>query len=122
MPFTCETMREKSGPKVFVRYRENSLYGNSFYGASTVVSSGKGQQKNWSIDFSSCKYGVYFSIGCVSSSSSPSSNKPVFCPHCENKFILWSDNLQCHYDQKHPTSIAPEIDIEEIERLRKFKK
>ena len=87
-----------------------------------IVSSGKGQQKNWSIDFSGCKYGVSFSIGCVSSSSSPSSNKPVFCPHCENKFVLWSDNLQCHYDQKHPTSIAPEIDIEEIERLRKFKK
>ena len=29
-------MGVKSGPKVFVRYRENSLYGNSFYGASTV--------------------------------------------------------------------------------------
>ena len=36
MSFTWETMGEKSGPKVFVRYRENSLYGNSFYGASTV--------------------------------------------------------------------------------------
>jgi len=86
-----------------------------------VVSSGKGQQKNWSF-YSNCAYIVPFSIGCVSSSSSPSSNKPVFCPHCTNKFVLWSDNLQCHYDQQHPTSIAPEINIEEIERLRKFKK
>ena len=39
MSFTWETMGEKSGPKVFVRYRENSLYGNSFYGASTVYGS-----------------------------------------------------------------------------------
>ena len=29
-------MGEKSGPKVFVRYRENPLHGNSFYGVPTV--------------------------------------------------------------------------------------
>ena len=36
MSFTWETMGDKSRPKVFARCRENSLYGNSFYEASTV--------------------------------------------------------------------------------------
>ena len=36
MSFTWENVEEKSGPKVFVRYRENSLDGNSFWGASKV--------------------------------------------------------------------------------------
>ena len=36
MSFTLETMGEKSGPVVSIRYRENSLYEDSFYGDSPV--------------------------------------------------------------------------------------
>ncbi len=36
MSFTWETMGEKSGPVVSIRYRENSLYGDSLYRESPV--------------------------------------------------------------------------------------
>jgi hypothetical protein len=37
MSFTWETMGEKSGPVVSIRYRENSLYGDSLYRESPVL-------------------------------------------------------------------------------------
>jgi hypothetical protein len=37
MSFTWEKMGEKSGPVVSIRYRENSLYGDSLYGESRVT-------------------------------------------------------------------------------------
>ena len=36
MSFAWKTMGAKSGPGVFIRYRENSLYRDSLYGESPV--------------------------------------------------------------------------------------
>jgi hypothetical protein len=54
------------------------------------------------------------------STHSPSTNRPIECPHC--KLVLWSYNLQCHYSERHQTSIAPDIDPQEIIRIQNYKK
>ena len=84
------------------------------------ATSGKGKNTIYGPDFSGCKYGTDFSLGCSSSATSPSTNRPVECPHC--KLVLWSYNLQCHYSDRHHTSIAPEVDSQEIIRIQNFKK
>jgi hypothetical protein len=83
------------------------------------ATSGKGKQTTYGPD-SSCIYEASFSLGCSSSTHSPSTNRPIECPHC--KLVLWSYNLQCHYSEKHQTSIAPDIDAQEIIRIQNFKK
>ena len=83
------------------------------------ATSGKGKKTTYGPD-SSCIYEASFSLGCSSSTHSPSTNRPIECPHC--KLVLWSYNLQCHYSEKHQTSIAPDIDAQEIIRIQNFKK
>ena len=82
------------------------------------VTSGKGKNSNYGPD-SGCLYRKSFSLGCGSSKNSPSTNRPIECPHC--KIVVWSYNLVCHYSDHHSTSVAPEIDIEELIRIQNFK-
>jgi hypothetical protein len=84
-----------------------------------IATSGKGKHTTYGPD-SSCLYEASFSLGCSSSIHSPSTNRPIECPHC--KLVLWSYNLQCHYSERHQTSIAPDIDPQEIIRIQNYKK
>ena len=84
-----------------------------------VLFFGKGKQTTYGPD-SSFIYEASYSLGCSSSTHSPNKNRPIECPHC--KKVLWYYNLQCHYSEKHQTSIAPDIDAQEIIRIQNFKK
>jgi len=74
-----------------------------------VLKKGKGQAGNLAIDMkaSTCPNLVRFSIAVatVCSNSSPCTNHPFICPHCDDSephSVVWSYNFRFHLLHRHP--------------------
>lgn len=75
-----------------------------------VLKKSKGQTGNLSINMekSLCPNLVKFSIAVAAecSDSSPCTNRPIFCPYCDNSEsspVVWSYNFRFHLLCKHPS-------------------
>jgi len=75
-----------------------------------VLKRGKGKTGKHAIDVkaSSCPNLLKFSIAitAVCSVSSPCTNRPILCPHCddsESSPVVWSYNFRVHLIRKHPS-------------------
>jgi len=92
-----------------------------------VLKKAKGQTGNLAIDMeaSSCRNLVKFSIAIAAecSDSSPCTNHPIVCPHCdgsESSPVIWSYNFRSHLLRKHPRiSLEDHSDIWVLTKLEK---
>jgi hypothetical protein len=89
-----------------------------------VLKKAKGQVGKLYIDMkeSSCRNLVKFSIAVAAdcSDSSPCTNHPILCPHCDDSAVVWSYNFRFHLLCKHPrVSLEDHSDILTLTKLEK---